>query len=53
MPSTSRSQQRAAGMALAVKRGEIPASHAKGAVKHMATSMSQAQLKEFTTRRKG
>jgi hypothetical protein len=54
MPATSKAQQRAAGMALAAKRGEIAKSKLKGAAKKMAMSMSQAQLREFAkTKRKG
>lgn len=52
MPSVSRSQQRAAGMALAVKRGETPMKMAKGAVKQMAKGMTEMQLKEYATKRK-
>ena len=52
MPAKSGPQRRAAGMALAVKRGETPMKMAKGAVKQMAQSMTQGQLKEFATWRK-
>jgi len=39
-------------MALAVKRGEQPMTMAKGAVKQMAKSMTETQLKEYATKRK-
>ena len=47
MPSTSKSQQRAAGMALAAKRGEMKASELQGAAKEMYDSMSEKQLEDF------
>jgi hypothetical protein len=54
MPATSKAQQRAAAMALAAKRGEIPASKLKGAARQMYESMTVAQLREYAaTRRKG
>lgn len=53
MPSVSKSQQRAAGMALAAKEGKMPSSHLKGAAKSMM-SMSTSDLKKFaSTDRKG
>ena len=48
MPSHSEKQMHAAGMALSVKRGETPASKAKGAVRHMM-SMSESDLSEFAS----
>ena len=48
MPSTSEKQRKAMGMALSVKRGETPASKAKGAVRHMMT-MAEADLSEFAS----
>ncbi len=53
MPAKSASQQKAAGAALAAKRGEIPESRLKGASKSME-NMSEKQLEEFAhTKRKG
>lgn len=54
MPATSKAQQKAAGAALAVKRGDEPKSKLKGASKQMEESMSEKQLKDFAhTKRKG
>lgn len=54
MPAKSRSQQKAAGAALAAKRGEQPKSKLKGAARSMTESMSEAELKKMaSTRRKG
>jgi hypothetical protein len=54
MPAKSKSQQRAAGMALAAKRHEIPESRLKGAAKGMEKSMSEKELhKMASTKRKG
>ena len=47
MPAESESQRRAAGMALAAKRGDIPVSELKGAAKQMFQSMSKSQLRDF------
>ena len=47
MPAKSKAQQKAAGAALSVKRGETPKSKLKGASKEMLESMSERQLKEF------
>ena len=53
-PSVSRSQQAAAGMALAGKRGEIKVSSLRGAAKNMYINMTEAELEEFAgTKRKG
>lgn len=53
MPAKSAAQQKAAGAALAAKRGEAPKSKLKGASKSML-SMSEKQLEEFAhTKRKG
>jgi len=52
MPSQSRQQQQAAGMALAAKRGQKKPSELKGAAKEMYKSMSQKQLKEYAEKRK-
>lgn len=54
MPAKSKAQQKAAGAALAAKRGETPVSTLKGASKSMYASMSEKQLDEFaSTKRKG
>jgi hypothetical protein len=53
MPATSKAQQKAAGAALAVKRGDKPKSKLRGASKEMEESMSEKQLTEFAhTQRK-
>jgi len=53
MPATSQAQQKAAGAALSVKRGETPKAKLKGASKEMAQSMSEKQLEELAhTKRK-
>lgn len=54
MPAKSKAQQKAAGAALAAKRGQAPKSRLKGASKEMVESMSERQLEEFaSTKRKG
>ena len=54
MPAKSAAQQKAAGAALAAKRGETPVSALKGASKSMYELMSEKQLDEFaSTKRKG
>jgi len=54
MPAKSKAQQKAAGAALAAKRGEQPKSKLIGASKEMYRSMSERQLEEFArTKRKG
>ena len=54
MPAKSKAQQKAAGAALAAKRGEIKKSELKGASRDMYDSMSEKQLDEFaSTKRKG
>ena len=52
MPAESQEQQRAAGMALAAKRGEIPVSDLKGAAKDMYNSMTEEQLRELASKSK-
>jgi hypothetical protein len=53
MPSLSQAQQKAAAMALAAKRGEIPKSRLKGAALEMYESMTEEQLRDFAkTKRK-
>lgn len=54
MPAKSKSQQKAAGAALAAKRGKSPKKNLGGASKGMYDSMSEKQLEEFaSTKRKG
>jgi hypothetical protein len=54
MPAKSKAQQKAAGAALAAKRGKIPKSRLKGASRGMAKSMSEKELdKMASTKRKG
>ena len=54
MPAKSKAQQKAAGAALAAKRGEESPAALKGAARSMYESMSEEQLEEFaSTKRKG
>ena len=54
MPAKSGAQQKAAGAALAAKRGDIKKSELKGASKSMEKSMSEKQLDELaSTKHKG
>ena len=54
MPAKSKAQQKAAGAALAAKRGEQKVSELKGASKSMYESMTEEQIEEFaSTKRKG
>ncbi|HSD92861.1 MAG TPA: DUF3008 family protein [Methyloceanibacter sp.] len=54
MPAKSAAQQKAAGAALAAKRGETPVGELKGASKSMYKSMTEKELEEFaSTKRKG
>ena len=54
MPAKSKAQQKAAGAALAAKRGETKKSELKGASREMYDSMSEDQLEDFaSTKRKG
>ena len=54
MPATSKAQQKAAGAALAAKRGERPKSSLKGASTEMVDSMTEKELEDMaSTRRKG
>lgn len=54
MPARSKAQQKAAGAALAAKRGDMKKSELKGASKSMEKSMSEGELKELaSTKRKG
>jgi hypothetical protein len=47
MPAKSQAQQKAAGAALAAKRGEQKISALKGASKSMYDSMSEKELEEM------
>lgn len=47
MPATSETQANAARMAYAIKKGAVPKSKARGAVKSML-SMSTDELKKFS-----
>jgi hypothetical protein len=54
MPAKSKAQQKAAGAALAAKRGDQPASKLAGPAKSMYESMSETELKKMAaTPRKG
>lgn len=54
MPAKSKAQQKAAGAALAAKRGETVKSKLKGASREMYDSMTERELEEFaSTKRKG
>lgn len=54
MPAKSKAQQKAAGAALAAKRGEVSKSKLRGASRSMVESMSEKELKKMaSTRRKG
>ncbi len=47
MPARSRVQQKAAGAALAAKRGEAPKSSLKGASREMAETMTEKELRDL------
>ena len=54
MPAVSKAQQKAAGAALAAKRGEVKVSSLKGASREMYDSMTEQELEDFaSTARKG
>lgn len=54
MPAKSKKQQRAAGAALAAKRGETKKSDLKGASKEMVESMTEKELEDLAeTKHKG
>lgn len=54
MPAKSKAQQKAAGAALAAKRGDIKKTDLKGASKSMEKSMSEKELHDMaSTKRKG
>lgn len=53
MPAKSKKQQKAAGAALAAKRGDAKKSDLKGASRSMVDSMTEAELEELAgTKRK-
>lgn len=47
MPARSQAQQKAAAMALAVRRGENDKSSLQGAARQMFDSMTEEQLEDF------
>lgn len=47
MPATSKAQQKAAGAALAAKRGETKPKDLKGAASDMYRSMTEKELEEL------
>lgn len=54
MPAKSKAQQKAAGAALAAKRGEMKKAELKGASRQMVDSMTEDELEELAeTKRKG
>lgn len=54
MPAKSKAQQKAAGAALAAKRGDIKKTALKGASRSMEKSMSEMELRDMaSTKRKG
>lgn len=54
MPAKAKAQQKAAGAALSIKRGETPKSQAREPSKHMAESMNETELEKMaSTKRKG
>lgn len=54
MPAKSAAQEKAAGAALAAKRGDMPKSRLKGASKSMMESMTEKELDALaSTKRKG
>lgn len=53
MPAKSKAQQKAAGAALAAKRGDMKTSELKGASREMEKSMTEGELKDLAeTKRK-
>ena len=53
MPAESEEQRRAAGAALAARRGEMPMSKLKGPAKEMAKSMTIDELRDFARKQTG
>ena len=52
MPAKSERQRRAAGLALAAKRGKVSPRQLTGAALEMFKSMTEAQLEEFAKKRR-
>ena len=54
MPATSQQQQKLFGLALAFKRGEVPASEVSDEIKDIADRMSEKEIEDFAaTKHKG
>jgi hypothetical protein len=49
MPAKSQAQQRAAGAALAAKRGEVPKTKLKGASREMYATMTEKELDDLAS----
>ena len=49
MPAKSKAQQKAAGAALAAKRGERPKAKLKGGSKEMVESMTEKELEDMAS----
>ncbi|RKF21668.1 DUF3008 family protein [Altericroceibacterium spongiae] len=49
MPAKSKAQQKAAGAALAAKRGDIKVSDLQGASKDMYDSMNESELEDYAS----
>ena len=49
MPAKSKAQQKAAGAALAAKRGDMPEKELQGASREMYESMSEDELEDFAS----
>ncbi|MBV5257104.1 DUF3008 family protein [Synechococcus moorigangaii CMS01] len=49
MPAKSKAQQKAAGAALAAKRGETSESELKGASREMVETMSEEELEDLAS----
>lgn len=49
MPAKSKAQQKAAGAALAAKRGDVKKSELKGASKSMEKSMTEKELHDLAS----
>lgn len=49
MPARSKAQQKAAGAALAAKRGDMKVSELKGASREMYDSMTESELEELAS----
>ena len=47
MPAKSKAQQKAAGMALAAKRGELSPGKLRGSAREMYKSMNERQLRDY------